>query len=123
VADGSRVAGGIIPTLLTKMEAGPPTEATTGRGVTTTRRSEDNRQRRDGMKYERPTRILAQEGERKETAACCNNIIRQEGDGATGVWQRRGQVQDGVDPTQTEHPGTPDQTSQTVDPTWRETNP
>jgi hypothetical protein len=75
------------------------------------------------MKYERPTRILAQEGERKETATCCNNITRQEGDGATGAWQKRGQVQDGVDPTQTGPPGTPDQTSQTVDPTWRETNP
>ena len=69
------------------------------------------------------TRILTQEGQKKETATCCNNITEQEGDGATGIWQKRGQVQDGDELAQNELPGTPDQTSQTVDPTWRETSP
>ena len=122
VADGSQVAGVIALTPLTEMEAGP-TGVGTGRGATMAQHSSTRSRRRGGMKCEGPSRILTQEGEGKETATCYSGIVRQEGDGAIDDWQRRGQEKDGVDPTRTEHPGTPVQTSQTVDPTPIEVNP
>ena len=66
--DGSQVAGDIALTLLAKMEAGPPTETTSGREVTMTQHSDVHRQRGHGMKYERPSCKLEREGEGQETA-------------------------------------------------------
>jgi hypothetical protein len=114
--DGAQVAGDIVQILPTGMEAGLPTEVATGGGVSR-QHNNANRQGEDGVTHKRPNHALERDGEAQETTTQRNYTDRQEGDGATDNWQRNGQERDGVDPTQTAHPGTPDQTPQATDPT------